>query len=446
MYYGIWAVRGSGSILGAFEAWNKHDGIPIVYAGNDIAARQAAKYNENNASPNVHYYVKEMEPEVALQAIQAREQAFMEKQEVYLYPAAYARERYELPQYRASNRLNSECAKAIEEAVRENWDGSRINQTGAQGVIGIYGEKRVNLVLANTVNRMNYDTRFSRDNRAWADAFPRIQQSIECSINAHSVKLDSFIDVARNKGLERNDPNKKEPVYPHSLEYAHEHGEADVFYKSKEANRACIKSIAEAVHNSYKGEYRYDLKAAAKTVIDEHGFVRLNHVLANILLNHHYDGRYSPENKEWARDFGLVHDRDIYCDTHPAILDGFINIVRKNQREIFVEAIGQYEKSRHMAERNRLTWYNSDTGEYRVNPGVTDMRLMARHNEIMAMKQVRENKRRRPTDGLPSQKNNTPKRRESLSATLEAAKKTAKESTPSETKPHKRAPTGHEIG
>jgi hypothetical protein len=51
-----------------------------------------------------------------------------------------------------------------------------------------------------------------------------------------------------------------------------------------------------------------------------------------------YDGRFSHENKEWAKSVPLPQltgDQHAYygCEAHPAILDGFINRVREQQRE-----------------------------------------------------------------------------------------------------------------
>lgn len=60
--YGVWAVRSSGSICGAAQAWLKEDGRPLrfdTYAEADAAAEQ---YQKNCYSVNVNYYPKEMEP------------------------------------------------------------------------------------------------------------------------------------------------------------------------------------------------------------------------------------------------------------------------------------------------------------------------------------------------------------------------------------------------
>ncbi len=70
------------------------------------------------------------------------------------------------------------------------------------------------------------------------------------------------------------------PIYPYSFDYAYEHGESGAWLKSVEASSACMKDIDKTVHDSYLGEYRYDLNTAAKTVIEAHGYERVNHVIS----------------------------------------------------------------------------------------------------------------------------------------------------------------------
>ena len=222
-YYGVWAVRGGGSILGPAEAWSKYNGITQVFTDKGAAERQAAQYNENTASRNVHYYAKEMEPMIAQNALMETEKAvaaYAQSKEVYVHPAAHARAHGELDIYRASNRLNRECAKAVTEAIKEHWDGSRVNPAGAKAVIEQYGEKRVNIILANTVCRMSGDARFSRSNRDWAEALPKLDCGDEWLIDAHPVKLDSFIDAARREMMERNNPGRAADKTPARRESA----------------------------------------------------------------------------------------------------------------------------------------------------------------------------------------------------------------------------------
>lgn len=62
--YGVWAVRSANSVCGAAQNWCKHNGEPIEFDTYEQAAAHAKFLNENAYSPNVHYYPKEMEPEL----------------------------------------------------------------------------------------------------------------------------------------------------------------------------------------------------------------------------------------------------------------------------------------------------------------------------------------------------------------------------------------------
>lgn len=64
MKYGVWAVRSANSVCGAAESWCKHKGEPIKFDTSEQAAAYAEALNKNAYSPNVHYYPKEMEPEL----------------------------------------------------------------------------------------------------------------------------------------------------------------------------------------------------------------------------------------------------------------------------------------------------------------------------------------------------------------------------------------------
>ena len=60
--YGVWAVRSGASIFGRAEAWCKEDGKPLEFTSKE-AAEDYAKKAGSHTTANVHYYVKEKEPE-----------------------------------------------------------------------------------------------------------------------------------------------------------------------------------------------------------------------------------------------------------------------------------------------------------------------------------------------------------------------------------------------
>ena len=83
--------------------------------------------------------------------------------------------------------------------------------------------------------------------------------------------------------------------------------------------------IDKAISVSNYELYRYNLKQAAATVIEEHGAEKVSRTLAEYISRHDYDGRISEKNKEWAKSFDIPENRyPPVFHTHPAVLDGFI--------------------------------------------------------------------------------------------------------------------------
>ncbi len=83
--------------------------------------------------------------------------------------------------------------------------------------------------------------------------------------------------------------------------------------------------IDKAISDSNYELYRYNLKQAAATVIEEHGAEKVSRTLAEYISRHDYDGRISEKNKEWAKSFDIPENRyPPVFHTHPAVLDGFI--------------------------------------------------------------------------------------------------------------------------
>lgn len=122
------------------------------------------------------------------------------------------------------------------------------------------------------------------------------------------------------------------PVYPHSAAYAREHGELEQYRASNNVNRQCKESIEAAVWEHFDGMYlSHD---AAKGVIETFGMERVALVLANTVQLQDWDGRYSRRNKEWAKTIPNDNPETVRCgyalSSHPAVLDGFIDLVREN--------------------------------------------------------------------------------------------------------------------
>lgn len=87
---------------------------------------------------------------------------------VYKYPAAYARENNELEEYRASYKANVACKNAIETAIRDNYRDNCLGKEAVKQVADQFGYERMFFVLANTVQRKDFDGRISHNNKDWA--------------------------------------------------------------------------------------------------------------------------------------------------------------------------------------------------------------------------------------------------------------------------------------
>lgn len=88
---------------------------------------------------------------------------------IYRETANYAYEAGELDAYKASHKANLDCREAIEQAISENYTDNRLSSEDAvKSVLAQFSEKRVEYVLANTIQHKDWDGRISRRNIEWA--------------------------------------------------------------------------------------------------------------------------------------------------------------------------------------------------------------------------------------------------------------------------------------
>lgn len=130
------------------------------------------------------------------------------------------------------------------------------------------------------------------------------------------------------------------PVYQHNFTYAMEHGEADAYLDSRKLNIDCKNAIQEAISNNFDGMHlKHDV---VNPVLEEYGAERLTFVLACTLQEKSWDGRFSRANKEWAKNItisenvnrGVDANLDYVVESHPAVLDGFIDLARRRIAEL----------------------------------------------------------------------------------------------------------------
>ena len=124
------------------------------------------------------------------------------------------------------------------------------------------------------------------------------------------------------------------PLYGGTFEYAKANGEENLYRQSLQANIECKHEIEQAIRNNFDGMHLN--KGFENALIEKFGLERMRYVLANTVQENDWDGRYSPETKEWAKSVTVTeksdHRSQFAIGTHPAVLDGFINRVRKLEK------------------------------------------------------------------------------------------------------------------
>ena len=272
----------------------------------------------------------------------------MDKTPIYKYPAYYARENNELPQYRASMQSLANCKAAIEATIAEQWDGMNVPKDAAKGVLKEFGAEKVALVLAYTVQEKEHDRRISGHNQSWAKTVPVCIQPghSEITVASHPAKLDVFLDVvqknireleqekkAQRSGTRRPSTKRKTvkpskvPIYKENFAYAQAHEEWAQYNASMDINVACKEAIEAAVREHYADNRLYSVPAVHE-VVKQFGYDRMFYVLAYSVQQFDYDGRISRKNKEWARETPFAEDQQrryfAVSRCNPGLLDIFV--------------------------------------------------------------------------------------------------------------------------
>ena len=126
------------------------------------------------------------------------------------------------------------------------------------------------------------------------------------------------------------------PIYYPSSAYAREHDELEQYRESHRANRDCRYAIEDSIEKHFDGMHLP--RITLDDVLNEYTIDRVAMILAITVRTKAWDGRFSRSNKEWAQSVkvpGTLHDQPfnpldmLVVNSHPAILDGFVLMVRR---------------------------------------------------------------------------------------------------------------------
>lgn len=107
--------------------------------------------------------------------------------------------------WRDSFQANVRCRLAIENEIRQHFDGMHLGNGCAARVIDEFGLERVKYVLSATLQEKDYDGRFSQSNRAWGQEteIAHHTHNYEFCVQSHPAVLDGFISAFRTEYQER---------------------------------------------------------------------------------------------------------------------------------------------------------------------------------------------------------------------------------------------------
>ena len=119
-------------------------------------------------------------------------------------------------------------------------------------------------------------------------------------------------------------------LYPWGSKDARSRNEIALWRESYRANVACRQTIEDAIRQNFDGMHLSS--DCLKPVLEEYGYKRTAWVLDNTLHELKSDGRFSQSNKLWAERFYIPadpdHNSDFTVRSHPAVLDGFVDLYR----------------------------------------------------------------------------------------------------------------------
>jgi len=293
--------------------------VVVIQNGDDMTAHYCDRFGFAELPPEFIVKLPEMAAEVE-KAIDTPEKR--EYPKVYEHDYAHAVENNERDKYHESRNLCYDCAFDLERTIRESSVPEAL-----EGATKFFGEERVNTVLAHVITA-NPDG-ITPANVEWAKTVdvPKIDH---VPLNVSPEVLNELADLTRGAEPERTYP----PVYYETAKHAAQNDERPLYRESMQLNEECAAAIDKAISASatqlgMPGAATYDFDTALKEVTAEFGTERVNAVLAVVVNENDWDGRLSDTNKEWAKNVDVPQVSYIEMKTHLAVLDGFVNHVRK---------------------------------------------------------------------------------------------------------------------
>lgn len=167
--------------------------------------------------------------------------------------------------------------------------------------------------------------------------FISMEDAARAALGQPNLNLTRCDMTVRDTLLEAHEefPQKRaEPVYLKTWEQAVSLGEQKLYNQSCSLNEEFMSDVTREISRTYKGR-SFD-SSVSRYLLAKYGAQRSSALLANVIQHRPWEGRFSPDNRQWAQSVSLPHDRAwdrlSQCDTHPGLLNELTTSVRQEIR------------------------------------------------------------------------------------------------------------------
>lgn len=155
-----------------------------------------------------------------------------------------------------------------------------------------------------------------------------------CALSEEELKEKNVTFLEVGKDIQEQDISHKDVHFYFRQAYENiVYGKLDKTVVNKFVE--CKKAIEKGISENFDGMHLE--KGFEDDILKQYGLGTVKQVLALTVREKEYDGRFSPDNKAWANEVGLVDVGSgktmFIVESHPAVLDGFINRIRVKEKE-----------------------------------------------------------------------------------------------------------------
>ena len=225
------------------------------------------------------------------------------------------------------------------------------------GVAVLFGRDAVTVTFGNAEKQISYEEMGTAFLGLMESEYKKIEQARAAEEREEEIEGNATsghnVQKLETEQIQAEQPEAQKSypaVYGHTLSYAMEHGEVDKYRDSRNLDRECREAIEGTIRQNFDGMHLKN--DVVKPLAEQYGSERMAFVLASTIQQESWDGRFSVDNKAWALEFyipenivqGIDMNRELIVSSHPAVLDGFIDMFRSEVLEKEKELSAGQEK------------------------------------------------------------------------------------------------------